>query len=196
MLLLRNKYTNPIIGLNPSQKATVDILIGRNDRGDYGFTLIEMVIYIALFAILFGGAIVAAYNVIESTGRNQTRARLQAEGEFMLAKIAYVLSGVQNISLPAVGITGSVLNVAKYDGSTVNMHRTGSTLMLQTSTDNLPINTSSVGLVPDSLRFTHFVTTGNGVNPEGLKAMFTLTARTPTGGVLSQDFSSTNYVRK
>ncbi len=161
-----------------------------------GFTLIEVVIYIALFGILFGGAIVASYNVIESSGRNQSRAQLQAEGEFLLAKIGYVLSGVQNISMPSVGITGSILKLSKYDGTTVSVYATGPLLMLQTSANNLPINTSSMGLSPNSLLFTHLASSGNGINPESLKVEFTLTTLTPTGRVLSQDFSSTTYVRK
>lgn len=170
--------------------------IRRLAKSKSGFTLIEVVIYIALFGILFGGAIVASYSVIESSGRNQTRAQLQAEGDFLLGKIAYALSGAQSISMPVVGASGSILSVAKYGGSATSVYATGSALMLQTSATNLPINTSSMGLVASSLVFTHSAASGNGVNPESIKAQFTLTTFTPTGAVLSQDFSSTTYVRK
>lgn len=161
-----------------------------------GFTIIEVIIYIALFGILFGGAMVASYNVIESSGRNQTRSQLQAEGEFLLGKIAYALSGAQSISVPAVDTSGSLLNVTKYGGSSVSLYVSGFMLMMQTSANNLPINTSSMAVVPNSLVFTHHASSGNGVNPESLQVQFALTALTPTGRVLSQDFSSTTYVRK
>ena len=52
-----------------------------------GFTLIETIVYLALFSILMGGAIVAAFNIFESAGRQQTHTMLQEEGNFLIAKI-------------------------------------------------------------------------------------------------------------
>jgi prepilin-type N-terminal cleavage/methylation domain-containing protein len=54
-----------------------------------GFTLIETIIYLALFSIVIGGALAATTVLFEGAGRNTTEARLQEEGTFMLEKIAY-----------------------------------------------------------------------------------------------------------
>lgn len=195
MLLLR-KYRKCI---NTTFRLTVlryKVSSIQNDREGKGFTLMEVVMYIALFGVLFGSGVVTVYSVVDSSGKNQARARLQAEGEFLLAKIVYGLSGVQNISMPGVGVSGSRLTLTKHDGSSFGLHATGSALMLQTSDMNVPINASTVAVVPNTLVFTHIAPTGNGVNLESVKTEFALMTLTPTGGVLSREFSSTTYVRK
>ena len=52
-----------------------------------GFTLIETVVYLGLFAILFSGGIAADYNVLETSGKNQSKAMIQEEGDFLIAKM-------------------------------------------------------------------------------------------------------------
>jgi type II secretory pathway pseudopilin PulG len=164
-----------------------------------GFTLIEVIVYLALFAIMFGGAMTVAYNVIESSGRNQTRALLQEEGDFLIAKINWTLSGAQTVVLPNPGSPSSVLTVNKFDGTSVTVNLNGQTVQLVNSIDTYQLNNSSalVQVVPSpSLVFTHTSSSGDGVNPEKVDAKFTLTANTPTGAVMTQDFFTTVYLRK
>ncbi len=52
-----------------------------------GFTLIEVVIYLALIGLLFSGLFVSAFAIIESIGRNDTQIMILEEGNFLLAKI-------------------------------------------------------------------------------------------------------------
>ncbi len=56
-----------------------------------GFTLIETLIYIALFALLIGGGISSAFSLIASSDRIGTQAMLEEEGNFLLAKIGWAL---------------------------------------------------------------------------------------------------------
>ncbi len=56
-----------------------------------GITLIETLIYIALFALLIGGGVSSAYTLIESSDKIGVRAMMEEEGNFLLAKIAWVL---------------------------------------------------------------------------------------------------------
>ena len=56
-----------------------------------GFTLIETLIYIALFALLIGGGVGSAYSLIASSDRITTGAMLEQEGNFLLAKIGWML---------------------------------------------------------------------------------------------------------
>ncbi|MFZ3074280.1 MAG: hypothetical protein WA093_04110, partial [Minisyncoccales bacterium] len=51
------------------------------------FTLIEVLIYLALIGLLFSGLFVSAFVVIENIGRNDTQIMVLEEGNFLLAKI-------------------------------------------------------------------------------------------------------------
>jgi type II secretory pathway component PulJ len=50
-----------------------------------GFTLIETVIYLALFALVIGGALATTTLLFEGAGRDTTKADVQQEGEFALS---------------------------------------------------------------------------------------------------------------
>jgi hypothetical protein len=52
-----------------------------------GFTLIETLTYIGLFALLLSGAITGTQSLTESIERSHTNALLETEGNFLLAKI-------------------------------------------------------------------------------------------------------------
>jgi prepilin-type N-terminal cleavage/methylation domain-containing protein len=57
-----------------------------------GFTLIEVIIYLALFALLMSGFLVASFSLIESSGKDTTHSMVEAEGEYLLAKINWALA--------------------------------------------------------------------------------------------------------
>lgn len=169
--------------------------ISRGTLSD-GFTLIEVVMYLALFAILFGGAVLAAYNVIEGSGKNQTRAQLQEEGDFLSGKLAWIVSGVQSVTFPAVGAQGSILTLTKYGGTTWTVDANGANMELQTASGTFPLNSSAIQLAPGTLRFTHTASSGNGTNPESITTAFTLITKSPGGADMRQDFSAVTYLRK
>ena len=63
-----------------------------------GFTLIEMVIYLALTTLLLSAALGAAYALMESANRDDARAAATEEGNFALQKIAAVLASTSTLS--------------------------------------------------------------------------------------------------
>ena len=166
-----------------------------------GITLIETVVYIALFSIIIGGAVVAAYQIFESSGRDRTHVMIQEEGDFLIAKINWALSGVQNITGPATPPLGgactnsNTLTVTKWSASigVVVVKLVGGEMLLSRGggLDN-PLNNSNTSV--SALSFTHCYT--GGTNPESVSASFTLSARTPSGATISQNFFTTSYVRK
>src|SRR5213078_842008 len=81
-----------------------------------GFTLIETLVYLALFAIMIGGIVAASYLLFESSNRNQTKAMMQEEKNFILGKINYALSGAKSAS-----VFGTSLTVTKYVGPAVTV---------------------------------------------------------------------------
>ena len=150
-----------------------------------------------------GGVVVSAYNIFESTGRSQTRAMMQEEGDFIVSKIDWALSGIQTVNAPvspssAAACTQSdTLSVTKWDGTigTVIINLSGASVQLArlgNLANSTQLNNSNTTVT--NLSFKHCGAGGN--NPESVEAMFTLTARTPNGMSMSRDFFTSDYIRK
>jgi len=159
-----------------------------------GFTLIEALVYLGLFALLIGGTFTGAFNVIESSGRNQAHAMMQEEGNFIVGKINWALSGASTISQPAT--TGSKLTVSKYDGSSVTIDINNTDVEIQDVVNTTPTVVNSTNVQVSNLVFTHTEATGDGIDPEKVVATFTLSTHAPNGMVITQDFSTTAYLRR
>ena len=154
-----------------------------------GFTLIETLIYLALFGMLFSGAVVCAYSVLESSGRNQSKAMLQGDGNFIAAKIEWALSQATSITVPA----GGDLQLATPTGTLEfkpDATNTGLLLARNGSAGTL-LNNSN-----ETIKDLSFVKIdASGDRPEGINYKFTLITLTPNGVPISTDFSSTVYLR-
>ncbi|MDE2399790.1 MAG: prepilin-type N-terminal cleavage/methylation domain-containing protein [Patescibacteria group bacterium] len=157
-----------------------------------GFTLIEVIIYIALFSLLMGTALVAAYQLIDGSGKLSTKNTTQEEGNFVMRKIDWALTGVQSITTPSSGTTNNLV-VNKYDGNTITIDLTGTNpkkIEIKESTNGnafLPIITDNVSI--SNLQFTYLAPTGSA--PIGITATFTITK----DGV-DFPFTITKYIRK
>ncbi len=182
--------------------------VRRAGESQGGFTLIEVLVYLSLFAIILGGAIIAAYSVFESSGRNQTSAMVQEEGDFLIGKVSWALSGAEAVNLPAVNSAGSILSVNKVTG--VNSF-TGQTTVTPIVVDmdpvvltdiritegaNPPQTLNNTNVQVSGLQFDHESASGDGLQPESVAASFTVSARTPNGAIISRDFSKTTYIRR
>jgi hypothetical protein len=161
------------------------------------FTLIETLVYLALFSFLMTGIIVVVYSIFESSDRNQTKIMVQQEGDFLIAKISWAVSAVKgfNISSP------TELSVEKYD-------------TLGTGTTKMVISLSGADLhdiylkYPDepepnefqlnnsNIEVSNLVFSRGYTDPEYIKADFKLNAKTLQGMPISQDFSMIKYLRK
>jgi type II secretory pathway pseudopilin PulG len=174
-------------------------------KSQSGMTLIETLVYLVLFAILFGGAISASYNVLEIGGRNQTKIIVQQEGDFLLAKIDWVLSGVDTINDSPTGeLSVNKVIGLNADGTpqiepvTINAP---SGVDLRISYPNRPapntfsLSNSNIKII--DLKFEHKKNTSpNDTEPESIVTTFTITAKTENGADYSQTFNSTTFVRK
>ncbi|KKW18275.1 MAG: hypothetical protein A2131_00525 [Candidatus Sungbacteria bacterium GWC2_49_10] len=158
-----------------------------------GFTLIETLVYLGLFSILIGGALVAAFGIFESNGRNQTKAMVQEEGQFLAAKIDWVLSGVRSVDAPPASSPGSLLSVTKYGGGTVEVSLAGTDMRIQRNAGPVrTLNNSNVKV--SGVAFTHMYSGAE--NPESVEARFRVSARTPGGVDFTEDFFTVKYVRR
>src|SRR3989344_1509100 len=80
-----------------------------------GFTLIEVMIYLALFTLLLGAGIVSAFYIIDAAERNKYEDSANAEAQFLLRKIDWALTGVSVINSPPSAGSSGVLSVDKAD---------------------------------------------------------------------------------
>lgn len=163
-----------------------------------GFTLIEALVYLALFSILMGGAVIAAYNLFDSSLKVGTRTMLQGESDFMLAKIDWVLSGAKGVTAPAAGVVGSALTVAKWDtsaGDPMTVSVSGGNLMLTRGT-NPAVTLNNTNTRIDSVRFNHIQGSGDGITPEAVETVLTISAMTPTGLSVVRTATTTTYLRR
>lgn len=163
-----------------------------------GFTLIEVIIYVALFTTVMTGALVSVYAILESNSRNQTKAMVASEGAFLLGKIDWALNGKQIASLSHSDTTW-ILTTSKLDGTnTVKIKIDASNKMqIDRSAGYKDLNNSNVEvLCPIHDCFIHTPLSGDGINPEKIEAKFTLSSRTNEGQVYSQEFSTVKFLRK
>lgn len=162
-----------------------------------GTTLIELTIYLGLFGILVGGAVVGAFNIFEGSSRSQTRAMLQEEGDFLLGKINWVLSGAQSIASPPASPTGTVgtsLLVSKWDttiGNPILISLSGTDLSISTSSNPTGQILNNADVRVSRLLFTHTQASGDNANPETIQFSFTVSALTPNGMTVSEYFPTT-----
>lgn len=103
------------------------------------FTLIEAIIYLALFSIVIGGALMSAAALFEGAGSDTAKARLQEEGAFMLEKAALTKTIPDAGYLQ--GLTDSSIVVSNVDVATsissslgTPIHTTGIRFTLTTHT--------------------------------------------------------------
>ena len=135
------------------------------------------------------GIIASVYMLFESSDRNQSKAMLQEEKEYLLGKINWAMSGMKIV---VVGLPPTSVNIVKYDGTLVTLDLSGSDMTFATS--SLPVVLNNTNVKVTKLVFIH---TYAGVsNPESLEAGFTISAITPTGSTITQTASTTRYVRK
>jgi len=74
---------------------------GRPLCEEAGFTLLEALIYIALFVFVIGGSLATAYNIFEGSANIQAKAQREMELNFVLRKLDWMLSGSSIVNPPA-----------------------------------------------------------------------------------------------
>ena len=144
-----------------------------------GFTLIEVIIYIALFSLLMGTAFVTAYGLIEGTNKLNAKTTVQEEGSFVMRKFNWALTSVSIFSIP----NPNELTLTKYDGNVVNISLSANKIIIKESINGntpLPITTDNVQVT--NLQFQQV-----GSNPFGISA---------TATINGTNFIITKYLRK
>lgn len=152
-------------------------------KNNKGFTLIEVIIYIALFSLLLGTAFVTAFQLIDNSGKLGIKSTTKEEGNFVIRKFIWALTGVGTITTPFAGTTNN-LEVTKYDGNQIEITLVGTKIKIEESTgpDDF-ITTENVKATELEFEFIP----ASGAGPAGIKA---------TVKINEIPFTITKYIRK
>lgn len=176
----------------------MDKLEGSPKRGSprqRAYTIIETLVYLALFTLIIGGLVSAAYALFENVGRNQTRAMLQEEQNFVIAKIMWQMNNIQRICVPVANTVGTSMIVQEFGGSCLTP---GGTIELVV--DDIVLNGDhAMPLNNSNVMFTDFLVThyfDAALNADRIELSMTATAKAPNGMSVTQSATSTRYLRK
>jgi type II secretory pathway pseudopilin PulG len=64
----------------------------------FGFTLIETIVYLALFSMLMSGGVISLHILLADVNYNRGQIALQAEALFINSKLDWALTGAANVS--------------------------------------------------------------------------------------------------
>lgn len=95
-----------------------------------GFTLIETVIYIALFSIVIFGGIVGSYNIIEGSNKNSEDIKIQKESLFINQKISWAITNASSILISNIGKTLTISRPDLNNESPIIITEAGSVITL------------------------------------------------------------------
>ncbi len=117
-----------------------------------GFTLIEMIVYIALFTILLTSGFTAAFQIIKSGDNLDSKLRTEEEGNFILHKIAWSLSSLDPVTSPVISGTACNQNLTTYrtdlpNPVSVRLHQVSGINYIEIEDDGVsyyPISTANV----------------------------------------------------
>ena len=153
-----------------------------------GLTLIETIIYLALFTIIIGGSLIAVYQILQASTQSQEYALIEEEGNFLMGKLVWAIDTADSVSQPTRNETGQRLEMSispgpgpiTFDGADgANLTMLGDIL-----------NSDSIRV--EDVTFTHTDVLDDG-QPPRIDFSFKLTSKV-TGN--SQTFSFTKYVRE
>ncbi len=145
-----------------------------------GITLFETLLYIALFSLLMGGAMEAAYHLSRSAGGTDAALVPEEEGDFVVRKMDAVFANMSAVSVPN---THEVV-VTNYDGDRTDIQLAGGAILMQEN--NAPL----MALTTENVRASDLVFTylpSHGSAPAGIAGTTTI------NGI---DFAITRYVHK
>lgn len=137
-------------------------VFSKRSRLQTGFTLIETLLYIALFTIVVGGGLVTIFGLLQSSDGTRQRIAIEAEGNFVMKKLDWAING-STITIP----TPETLSLVR-DGVTHTFAFSGNAITLATD-GGAPISLNTVNAPASGVAFFHIVGP-----PEGVEYTFFL----------------------
>lgn len=102
---LRSKKANPLLKFS-----------------NRGFTLIELILYMAIVTIVMGALIPFAWNVIGGSVKSSAEQEVSSQARFVSEKIKYEIRNASSINEPLPGTSGSVLNLNSSPSTVISLN--------------------------------------------------------------------------
>lgn len=132
-----------------------------------GLTLIETILYIALWSFIMSSVMLTVYGIAQNGDLFAKRNVASDEGEFVTAKLNWALGDMASITTPSSG-SGSSLSITRNDGTVVEVRLTGDVIEMRIAGGSyIPLTTANVSV--SSLEFTRISGT-----PAGIQASTTI----------------------
>lgn len=150
------------------------------NQNQLGFTLIEMLVYTALFGLMFSCLLPVCFALIENLDTSKTRAMVQQEGDFILAKIDWAAASAHSAEADATSlILTNPDHIIKYDAASDAQN---------IKLDGQILNASAV-----KIKDANF--TVNGAAPAvKIEVSFLIYSKTPLGKSYQQPFAAVYYL--
>jgi len=153
-----------------------------------GFTLIETLVYLALFVLLVFGALSSLYAMQGASARIIASATITDEAQFVLHTIRWYVANSSTVTTPLPDSVDGML-VLTMSGGDVLFDRIGASLVRSHAGTNLPV-TGSVQV--SDLSFVRSPLSVDGSS--SFIISFSMTARATTGQLMSEHFTDTLYL--
>ncbi|MEK7576345.1 MAG: prepilin-type N-terminal cleavage/methylation domain-containing protein [Patescibacteria group bacterium] len=150
-----------------------------------GFTLIEVLVYIALLSILLSGALAVTYQVLQSSESVQAKTTIDEESDFIFHKFDWALNN-STINSPVAGTADPILslNKAGFAQNPIVFDLNSGNIRIKRGTQTAN-ELNSVNIKITNLLFTHIApSTGK---PAAIHLSFTANGRL---------YEKTRYLRK
>jgi len=160
-----------------------------------GFTLIEVIIYTAIFASMIGFLAVSVFQLLDTQKSGQDRISVESETDFLIGKIDWALSGAQSINLPVANTTGTVLSINKinYSDNPIVFDIASGTARI-TKGASAPIQLTSGDVSINKFEVNHLPQVAN--RPEGISIIITAIASTTAQVQASTTINNSFYLNK
>jgi type II secretory pathway pseudopilin PulG len=164
-------------------------------KNNNGLTLIEVLLYISLFGLLIGGAVLASLQSISSASKGRTSAMIEQEGNFLLLKMTAALGASNSIVIPNFLAQSTILSVNLQNPVSAQMnpenfsYTRGNMLLAKGVGVPMVLNNSNISVSGVNF-FYHQASTDS---PRNVEINFRLSARGDDGTLIYGSFSSTHY---
>lgn len=139
-----------------------------------GFTLIETLLYAFFVSLIVGGALGAAYSIIQNSDHMNAQVAAQEDATFVTRKIIWAFNGATSVST-----TPATLTVHRASAPTTVVFDMNSSSLRIKKDAAAPVFLTGIGSTISSVSFTHLT------SPEGVMTAFF---------VNGQQFTLTTYL--
>ncbi len=160
----------------------------RQSRKQKGFTLIELVLYLALASILLLTVVTFLGVLLQSRVKNQTIAEVEQQGAQIMQLVTQTIRNAEGVNSPGQGAsaTSTSLNVVSAANDPTVFDLSGGVLRITEATST-PVSLNSSRVSVSGLTFENFSRSNT---PGTLRIQFTMTYVNP-GGINEYDYSRT-----